>query len=243
MGIPDDRAFICFHARDNAFLDKEQPVRDWRYHDFRDASIENFLLAAGEMAGRGYFAVRMGSVVKGPLLTNNPMIIDYSVKFRSDFLDVFLLAKCRFLIGTNCGVTDLADILRRPVVKTNATQFGAEVPLCGSKDLFIPKKFWLKDEKRFVTFRELMNRGLRLVVRTEEYEQCGLEVIENSAEEILDATVEMDERLKGTWQTTEEDEELQGRFWKIVTQMGWIVGPPVSRISSRFLRQNQYLLD
>lgn len=243
MGIPDDKAFICFHARDNAFLDKEQPGRDWSYHDFRDAKIENFLLAADEMTRRGYFAIRLGAIVKGPLLTNNPMIFDYSTKFRSDFLDVFLLARCRFLIGTNCGVTDLADILRKPVVKTNAIQFGAEIPLCGSKDLFIPKKFWLRDEKRLITFRELIDKGLRMAMHTVDFEQCGVEVIENSAEEIFDASVEMDERLKGTWQTTGEDEELQGRFWKIVADVGLLAGPPVSRIGSRFLRQNRNLLE
>lgn len=170
------------------------------------------------------------------------MIIDYSTKCRSDFLDIFLLAKCRFLIGTNSGVTDLADILRKPVVKTNATQFGAEIPLCGAKDLFIPKKFWLRAEKRFISFRELIKTGLWKVTHMERYEECGVEVIENSREEILDASVEMEERLNGTWQTTEEDEELQRRFWKIIAEAGLLAGPPVSRIGSRFLRQNQNLL-
>ena len=52
----------------------------------------------------------------------------------------------------------------------------------------------------------------------------------------------MDDRLKGTWQTTEEDEDLQQRAWSFF--------PPndlhrviKTRIGAEFLRQNQYLLD
>lgn len=243
MGIPEGGSFVCFHARDSAYLEKEYPGRDWRYHDFRDASVETFLPAADEMTRRGYFAIRLGAVVKEPLSTGNPMIIDYSNRYRSDFLDIYLLAKCRFLIGTNTGISDTADTFRKPVVKTNMTQFFAEIPLCGAKDIFTPKKFWLKAEKRFIAFRELIGMDLWIVKRTVQYEKCGLEVIENSPEEILDASVEMEERLNGTWQTTEEDEELQSRFWKIFTGLGLLKGPPVSRISSGFLRQNRYLLD
>ena len=82
-----------------------------------------------------------------------------------------------------------------------------------------------------------------MVTLSQQYEQAGLEVIENSAEEIFDASVEMDERLKGTWRTTEEDKELQRQFWKIITEAGLLAGPPVSRIGSGFLRQHQYLLE
>lgn len=54
--------------------------------------------------------------------------------------------------------------------------------------------------------------------------------------------MEMDERLKGTWQTTEDDEELQRRFWSLFkpSELNGII---VSRIGTKFLRQNQELLD
>tara|TARA_B100001971_G_scaffold126184_1_gene116210 strand:- start:562 stop:1830 length:1269 start_codon:yes stop_codon:yes gene_type:complete len=243
IGITESREYICFHARESSFLNKVFPGADFKYHDYRDAVIENFLSAAEEMTNRGYFAIRLGKYVENPILTNNSKVIDYSTELRTDFLDIFLLAKCRFLIGTNTGVTDVADIFRKPVVKTNVTQFYAEIQLCGEKDLFLIKKFWLKREHRFLSFREIVGSSLFRLNRTEQVEQAGIELIENTEKEILDITVEMDERLKGTWKSTEEDEELQEQFWSILIESGKFIGPPVSRIGAMFIRQNQYLLE
>ena len=52
--------------------------------------------------------------------------------------------------------------------------------------------------------------------------------------------VEMDDRLKGAWKATKEDEELQQRFWAIF-------GPdklksPDLRIGAAYLRENQDLI-
>lgn len=242
MGVTENSEFVCFHVRESSYLNKIYLERDFKYHDYRDANIENYLKAAGEMVNKGYFAIRLGKYAK-PILTRNEMIIDYCTQYRTDFLDIFLLAKCRFLIGVNTGVTDVADILRKPVAKTNMTQFFGEIPLSGEKDLFIPKKFWLKKERRLLGFREIFDSPLFILHKSEQVEQAGLELIENTEEEILDITVEMDKRLEGTWQTTEDDEKLQNRFRSILIESGKFAGPLASRIGARFLNQNQYLLD
>jgi hypothetical protein len=58
----------------------------------------------------------------------------------------------------------------------------------------------------------------------------------------MDVAVEMDERLKGTWQTNEEDEELQRLFWAIFPKSE-LHGEILSRIGAGFLRQNRELLE
>ena len=65
--------------------------------------------------------------------------------------------------------------------------------------------------------------------------------MENTPEEITALAVEMDERLKGTWQTAEEDEELQRRFWALF-KPGALQGAFLSRIGTEFLHQNRELL-
>ena len=70
----------------------------------------------------------------------------------------------------------------------------------------------------------------------------GIEVIENTPEEILAVAVEMDERLKGIWRTTEEDEELQRRFWSL-SKPSELNRVFVARIGAEFLRQNRELLE
>ncbi|MFQ6618950.1 MAG: TIGR04372 family glycosyltransferase, partial [Fidelibacterota bacterium] len=78
--------------------------------------------------------------------------------------------------------------------------------------IFIPKKIWSTEEKRFLTFREILESGVGGYFFSEQYIQAGLEAVENNAEEILDLAKEMNERLNGNFEYTEEDEELQNKF-------------------------------
>ena len=94
IGIPSNTPFICFHNRDSAFLDRVEKDFDWRYHNFRDSSIRNYLAAAEEMTRRGCYAVRLGAKVKDKVKSVNPKVIKYACNgMRSDFLDIYLSAK------------------------------------------------------------------------------------------------------------------------------------------------------
>jgi putative glycosyltransferase (TIGR04372 family) len=241
LGIPDDTPFVWFHARDSTYLNAVHPKPNWHYHDYRDSSIHNYVPAAEELTRRGYFAVRMGGIVREALTTTNPMIIDCAMKSRNDFLDIFLGAKCRFALGCPSGITGISMIFRRPVAWVNFIPLGY-APTWGPNDLFIPKKLWLREECRFLTFREILDSGIGWFWKSEQYEQLGIEVMENTPKEITALAVEMDERLKGTWQTTEEDDELQRNFWSLF-KPSELHGIIVSRIGAEFLRQNRELLD
>ena len=52
IGIPHGAPFVCFAARDSAYLDARYPGRDWSYHDYRDCAIHNFKAAAEELVNR-----------------------------------------------------------------------------------------------------------------------------------------------------------------------------------------------
>ena len=92
-----------------------------------------------------------------------------------------------------------------------------------------------------MTVGEIINSGVGRFLYTEKYENMGIELIENTPEEILDVVDEMDQRLKGTWQMAEEDEELQMRFWSYFKSSD-LHGVICSRIGAKFLRQNKELL-
>ena len=99
--VPEDQTFICFHIRDSAYLDTVHPNLDWSYHNFRDSSLHNYLPAVEQLVQRGYSTVRMGAVVKEKLITTNPGIINYAENGkRSDFMDIYLSAKCVFFLGS-----------------------------------------------------------------------------------------------------------------------------------------------
>lgn len=237
MGIPKGSSFVCFHARGKLFLDKAHSNTNWRYHDYRNTDIINYLSAVEELTDQGYFAVRTGAFVEKALDSKNPKIIDYAFKFRSDFLDVFLSAKCSFYIVDTAGVYALPLVFRKPVVSVNIIPL-SHAPRYSESRLFIPKKLWLKDERRFLTFKEILSSSLSNFYTTEEFKKAGVEVVENTGEEIAALSREMDKRLKGKWEVKKEDERLQELFISFFKPNEG----KISRIGTEFLHENKELL-
>ncbi|MBI5050403.1 MAG: TIGR04372 family glycosyltransferase [Nitrospirae bacterium] len=242
MGIEKNDLYVCLAVRDSAYLKKKFPHKDFSYHNYRDNNIQNYILSAIELAKRGYFVIRMGAIVNEALNINHPQIIDYATNgCRTELLDIYLSANCHFFISTPIGLEVVPLVFRRPIVYTNVLPI-EHATTWNSKALIIFKKHWLKKEKRFMTFREIIESGVGRYLRTEDYEKQGIELIENSPEEILDVILEMDERLKGNWETADEDEELQKRFWTLFkpSDLNKVIR---ARIGTKFLRQNKGLLN
>ena len=70
----------------------------------------------------------------------------------------------------------------------------------------------------------------------------NIDLIESTSEEIKAAVIEMVERLEGTWQTTDEDEILQRKFWDLLpaesSTTDFSHGSEIrSRMGADFLRQ------
>ena len=112
----------------------------------------------------------------------------------------------------------------------------------GANYLLIPKKLWFIEDSRFLTFREIIESGFGWFQDNDQYEEHGIQVVENTPEEITDVVEEMDARLNGKWQTTDEDEELQQRFWEVFNH-SHLHGSISARVGAVFLRQNQDLLE
>jgi len=213
LGVPEGTSFVCFHARDPAYTAVTQPEWNRSESTFRNCNVETFLPAAEALAGRGYFALRMGHTVQGPLPATGPRVIDYATNGRTDFLDIYLNATCRFFIGSASGLFAVPMSFRRPLVLTNWSVLEAGPPYWGPDILFIPKKSWSHKDGRLLSIREILDSGVGLFYHAQDYDQAGIELVDNTPEEITAVVMEMEERLKGTWQSTEEDEELQQRFW------------------------------
>ena len=87
-----------------------------------------------------------------------------------------------------------------------------------------------------------MNEAISVAdnIETDYFRKSGIELVENTPEEILDGTIEMDERVKECWEENPEDVDLQERFWEIIETNG-VFRPPQLRICAVFLRQNKEL--
>ena len=240
MGVPTGSDFVCFHARDSTYLDQVNPHQTWQYHRYRDCDVNTFVPAMNALVQSGYHALRMGSVVEKPLDTTVPGIIDYATHWRTDFLDIFLSARCRFFVGCGSGIDEVAKIFRRPWARANIIPL--EYASGSSRDLFVPKKLWKREASRLLTFREMVESGLGHATDGQEFENAGVDIVDNTPEEITAVVLEMDARMNGTWQETDEDLDLQNRF-RVTFASSELQGSSMSRIGAEFLRQNRELLD
>ena len=241
VGVDARAPFVCVHARDAAYMQHQFSGYDAGYHSYRDCDIRNYLPAMREITRRGAHVFRMGSVVKNRLDVQDPGIVDYATAGRSDFMDVFLGAKCHFFIACGSGLEAIPQAFRRPLLIVNF------IPLefiysWDPRYVFIPKKLLLRSEGRLVSFPEILGSEMGRFNSTAQYERAGLEIVENTPEEIVDAVTEMWERLEGTWTPAPEDEALQARFRSLFASSPHH-GEFKARIGARFLRRHQNLLD
>jgi putative glycosyltransferase (TIGR04372 family) len=240
MGISEDKPFVCFHSRDSSYLNQTYPERDWGYHDYRDSHIQNYLDAAEELTLRGSNAIRVGSIVSKPIQCKNLQIIDYSTStFQNDFLDVYLLSKCEFMICSETGLNIVPVVFRVPIVFVNWVLL--QFIFVYHPGLIIPKKLFSHVLERYLTFKEILHSDIGGISDGLIFKQRKIEMIENTPEEIKAVVVEMVERMDGTWKDNKEDLELQQRFWDIFGSRR--SRHPNFRIGSCFLRENEFLLE
>ena len=213
FGLKDGDKFVCLAVRDNAHQKKKisSRYRDWSYHDYRNQDIDNFVLAAEELAKRGYYIFRTGILVNKPLNSNNPKIIDYAnSNLRSDFMDVYLGAKCFFCISTGLGFDELTYFFKRPIALLSVP-VGA-LKTYSERILLFTKHHFLKKEKRKLSLSEIFSHGAANAYDTKIFEQKGIELVDPTPDEIKDMVIEMIESLELKKKLKPEDEELQKTF-------------------------------
>ena len=251
FGIDTNCKFVCLLVRDSAYLDSHSnlSLKDFNYHNYRDADIDKYLLAAEELTKRGYYVFRMGAKVLKSMKSSNPKIIDYAnTNLRSDFMDMYLGAKCTFCISVGgAGFLGVPFVFRKP----NAYIMVPFGHLCtwNKYDLMITKNHISNRTKKRLSFSEIFSNGVAIIYRQEEFDKKDITLEENSPEEIRDLSIEMDDRIHGNWIEKDEDLELQNRFWKIFSENIKkqnlevpLHGKIKAKFCSNYLRKNKDLL-
>lgn len=213
MGLNDEDKFVCIISRDEKYLE-EFDHNNYSYHDFRNIGINKFLLSAEEISKRGYFVFRMGKKVKHGFKSDNPKIIDYAnSKKRSDFLDIYLGAKCFFCLSSHTGYDNIPVIFRKPIVYIS-------VPIAFffthcKNSIVITRHHYSIKKKRNLKLSEITCSEIARTQNSNTFEKLGVKIEEPSPNDIRDVSVEMIDRLEGKWQDENEDLELQKKFWNI----------------------------
>lgn len=178
-----DGPFVCLNVRDSAYLPATQgrPAAFWDYHNYRNADIADYVPAAECLADEGYHVLRLGAVVNKAMPSRHPRVLDYATNgMRSDFMDIYLAANCEWMFTTASGIDNVATIFRRPCLWSNHIPAG-RVPPYHPHSMVLAKHLRDRDGRLLSPTEEAQNtRGGH-----GEYEREGMEVVDNTPDELL----------------------------------------------------------
>jgi putative glycosyltransferase (TIGR04372 family) len=234
LGIPDGAWFVCVHAREPGYS-----ADDERVQDYRNVDIHTFIPAMQEIVRRGGWCIRMGHPSVQPL-PHLEGVIDYARHpMRSAELDVFLSASCRFMLASTSGLFLMSTAFGVPCALTNMVPTAAMG--FGASDLSIPKLLWSERDKRLLEFDEILRSPVAGFRMSSLFRDAGIEVVNNTAEEIEELTIEMIDRLEGQGTRYAEADALQDHFRSMLKPEHYCYGA-ASRIGARFLQRHRALL-
>ena len=215
------RGFVCLNVRDsgyNSMIRSEFNLnaKNWPQ---RNSDIETYLDACCVLTSRETAIYRMGIQVEKKFGSKDSLILDYATNgSRSEFLDLYLGAKCRFAISTSSGWDEIPFMFSRPVLLSNCADF-LKVSNLTANCLIFPKIFFSSTTKTILGFEEIMDLfqyGIRFL-NSENLESLGVEIRDMSSEELVEAVTEMAQRVEGTFVETPEQKVMQAKLKHILS--------------------------
>ena len=252
IGIDPHKPFICMGLRDMAYYQfygevmnhplSKQGKRSETHH--RCPPLDSYVRFAQHWAARGHQVIRMGLRVSEPMPQGlDPLIIDYACGDRSDELDAFLFSRCWFLTAGDTGLFSGAAAFDRPAIVSDLFLIRNTIYSSNkqTRNIFVPKLIYDTREARYLSFREQIHFNHSFSYFSD-CETAGLKIVPNTPSDIIDASLELVERLTGNNENTPEDDELQAAFHGIYLP-AYVGYASTGMISRNFLRKYSYLLD
>jgi putative glycosyltransferase (TIGR04372 family) len=213
LGVPEDGWHVCLHVRSSGF---------YAHHRERmsclNADIASYIPAIREIVARGGTVLRMGDPSMPPLRKMRG-VIDYAHSpQRIDWLDVYLCATARFFIGTSSGLGYVPALFDIPGVFTNWFPVGTRP--WRARDMYIPKLHRERATGRVVPFSLSLAPPLGYVHVPRRLHAMGMELVDNTPEEITEIVLEMLQELEGGVRVSPDNRAKAATFDEIATATG-----------------------
>ena len=211
FGLNLNDKFVCLNVRDNEYAGEVRGRKFYR-HANRNSKIHSYVEAAETLANLGYTVFRMGALLSEPLISHNPRVIDYATNgMRSEFLDLFLGAHCKFAVLTNAGWANVPRIFKRPILFVNS------VPVVESRNITSPAIFYPKrvieiSSGKMLSIKELCDRDLLCASHVSQFANQGYRFEDLSHEDLTKAVTEMVARVEMQFVPTDQEKLLQEKL-------------------------------
>lgn len=233
MGISANEKFITIHYRTDDYYHEKHKNNP----KARSVDPVKYKLAVLSLIEKGYGVIRLGE--KGSKHENwSDRYIDYpNSPWKSAIMDLNLISKSHFFIGNNSGPTFVALIYGVPTLLSNYSPLFQRPT--HPRSLLMPKTYRYKNTGLKLNLKEISESSFATADSKSVFESKGVEVVDNSPEEILASVQELQDRLNTSDFKMEGDEELQEQYQQFLKSKEAYLG---GTISLRFLENNPNFL-
>ena len=186
FNIPKKSKIICIACRDSAYLKNSNLGSDFSYHNYRDTNINSFVPLIKKLIKKKYFVIRVGKTSKTRVKIKSKYFLDYPFsKYKNDLLDFYFPKICNLWVGSNTGLDCLAIMLQKPIVLINLSPAGVILHnIKNKKAIYHLKTYHLNNKK--IPFKEIFNKNLHNIGKTEIFQRKKIKLQSASAKEIIE---------------------------------------------------------
>jgi len=206
------KKIICIHVRDEGYLKKN--ITNYTDKKANNVNIQSYKKTIIKLIELGFTVIRVGKDHNKFLDIKNKHYIDlFKEKIWNDELELFLISKCKFFIGTHSGGSMAAlYMFKKPTLFTNFVPIG-KVFSYSKKIFFIPKK--IKKNNNVLSINDMFLKKLAFLEKKELFKKNKSQIIDNSPGEILDATLDLINCLKNEKKFFNQNKKLLLNFKKV----------------------------
>ena len=135
MNLKIKKKIVILHVRDNSF-------KPFDGETYRSSKIKNYGLAINYLLKNGYQVIRIGNQGMTKNSYGNKIFDLSKFKFDEDLqlLQLYLVNKCHFFIGTCSGPYKFATILKKPILTVDMAPMSLMFPVA-RKAIALPKLY------------------------------------------------------------------------------------------------------
>jgi len=206
----ENKNFFVFASRASSFHNETG-------NSVRNTNINSNNLGVKFLVSKGYKAIRIGRRDITKLNFSDFNIIDYANSVdSSDFLDFYLISKCKFVISAPTGITRMAALFRKPSLVVDETN-PSDLDRLPDRIMLLLKKFQNLKTGKIISFQEVYEKKLNYIGDHLELNKLGYKLIDNSEFEIKRATESFFNLLNNDI-SLNENLQKQKKYWQNVEE-------------------------
>lgn len=207
LNLDPERPLVCVHVRESGYWARKGNLT----HSTKNADIHTYIPAIDFLIASGFQVVRLGDATMKKL-PKRKYLFDYAhSNKKTSNLDVLLMKKAKFMICTCSGPFQVAGILQTPLLATN--WIPVHILPYSKRDMVLLKKLKRTDSSKgsILEFSEMLSLDFAEFSFYNLARQ-GLEVVDNTEEELLEATKLFVRRLSLDLDANPKSEHLYPSF-------------------------------